>query len=134
MDQGERMHVIVPLLIFGFLLYCVLDVVLTSEDEIRNLPKLVWLVLVLLIPIIGGVAWLVAGRPATHGGAPGGARTATGFGPGRHPSGHGSPAPGGGRPGPSRRPSAPRGPDDDPEFIKQLERRLRRPGEGPPAA
>jgi hypothetical protein len=128
------MHVIVPLLIFGFLLYCVLDVVLTSEEEIRNLPKLVWLVLVLLVPIIGGIAWFVAGRPATHGRAPGGDRRAAGTGPGRHPSGQGGPSARGARSGPAPRPRAPRGPDDDPEFIKQLERRLRRPGEGPPAA
>jgi hypothetical protein len=128
------MHVIVPLLIFGFLLYCVLDVALTSEAEIRNLPKLVWLVLVVLVPIIGGVAWIVAGRPATHGRAPGGDRSAAGFGPGRHPSGQGRATSQGTRPGASRGPRAPRGPDDDPEFIKQLERRLRRPGEGPPAA
>jgi hypothetical protein len=128
------MHVIVPLLIFGFLLYCLLDVVLTSEDAIRNLPKLVWLVLVLLVPILGGVAWIVAGRPAAHGRAPGGDRSATRPGPGRHPSGHGRTTSPSARPGSTRRPRAPLGPDDDPEFIKQLERRLRGPGEGPPAA
>jgi hypothetical protein len=43
--------------------YCVLNIITTPEDQIRNLPKLLWLVLVLLFPIIGGVAWLVAGRP-----------------------------------------------------------------------
>lgn len=43
--------------------YCVLNVITTPEAEVRNLPKILWLVLVLLFPIIGGVAWLVAGRP-----------------------------------------------------------------------
>ena len=43
--------------------YCVLNVITTPEEQVRNLPKLLWLLLVLLFPIIGGVAWLVAGRP-----------------------------------------------------------------------
>ena len=43
--------------------YCVLNIITTPEDQVRNLPKLLWLVLVLLFPIVGGVAWLVAGRP-----------------------------------------------------------------------
>jgi hypothetical protein len=43
--------------------YCVINIVTTPEGEVRNLPKLLWLVLVLLFPIVGGIAWLVAGRP-----------------------------------------------------------------------
>jgi hypothetical protein len=45
------------------LVYCVLNVITTPEHEVRNLPKLLWLVLVIFVPIIGPVAWLVAGRP-----------------------------------------------------------------------
>ena len=40
-----------------------LNVITTPEHEVRNLPKLVWLFLVIIIPIVGGIAWLVAGRP-----------------------------------------------------------------------
>ena len=43
--------------------YCVLNIITTPESEVRNLPKMVWLVLALLFPIVGGIAWLVAGRP-----------------------------------------------------------------------
>ena len=50
------------------LVYCVLNVITTPEDQVRNLPKLLWLVLVILLPLIGGIAWLVAGRPV--GGTP----------------------------------------------------------------
>jgi hypothetical protein len=46
------------------LVFCVLDVVTTPEDAVRNLPKLLWLLLVVVLPLVGGVAWLVAGRPA----------------------------------------------------------------------
>ena len=43
--------------------YCVLNIITTPEEQVRNLPKLLWLALVLFFPIVGGVAWLVAGRP-----------------------------------------------------------------------
>ena len=43
--------------------YCVLNIITTPDSEVRNLPKMVWLLLVLFFPIVGGVAWLVAGRP-----------------------------------------------------------------------
>ncbi len=43
--------------------YCVLNVITTPEYEVRNLPKLTWLLLVLFFPIVGGIAWLAAGRP-----------------------------------------------------------------------
>lgn len=43
--------------------YCVLNVLTTPDGEVRNLPKVGWLLLVLLFPLVGGVAWLVAGRP-----------------------------------------------------------------------
>ena len=45
------------------LVYCVLSVVTTPEGQCRNLPKLLWLLLVIVLPIAGGIAWLVAGRP-----------------------------------------------------------------------
>jgi hypothetical protein len=43
--------------------YCVLNIITTPDEQVRNLPKLLWLLLVLFFPIVGGVAWLVAGRP-----------------------------------------------------------------------
>jgi hypothetical protein len=55
------------------LVYCVLNVITTPESQVRNLPKLLWLALVILLPLIGGIAWLVAGRPqsvARPGGLP----------------------------------------------------------------
>jgi hypothetical protein len=122
------------LAMFVFLLYCVLDVILTEAGLIRNLPKLTWLLLVVFLPLVGGIAWLVAGRPGSAGAAPGSSSS-------RRPDGYRSstrgnpvhrpppvPPPGG---NPRRaRPAAPRGPDDDPAFLAELERRLRPPDEG----
>jgi hypothetical protein len=88
------------------LVYCVLNVVTTPEGECRNLPKLVWLVLVVLLPIAGGIAWLVAGRPV------GRRRPAT-------PAGDRGVPPEYDRPGRA----AAQNPDDDAEFLAQLKAR-----------
>ncbi|QIK66177.1 hypothetical protein G7072_07310 [Nocardioides sp. HDW12B] len=48
-------------------IYCVVSVILTPDGATRNLPKLAWLFLVLLFPLVGSIAWLVAGRPDTAG-------------------------------------------------------------------
>jgi hypothetical protein len=50
------------LLFFALWLFCLIDVITTPEHECRNLPKLVWLLLVVLLLDIGSIAWLVAGR------------------------------------------------------------------------
>ncbi len=43
--------------------FCVIDVILTREEDTRHLGKVPWLLLVLIFPLVGSVAWLVAGRP-----------------------------------------------------------------------
>ena len=45
------------------LVFCVIDIIQTPEYTTRNLSKGWWLVLVIVLPLIGCVAWLVAGRP-----------------------------------------------------------------------
>jgi hypothetical protein len=52
-------------------LYAVIDVLATSGERHRVLPKLLWLVLVVLAPVIGTVAWFGAGRPRYAGWQPG---------------------------------------------------------------
>lgn len=71
-------------------IYAVIDCVRTPEDEVRGLPKIVWVFVILLFPIAGSIAWLVAGRPQSL----------------RLPT--------------PPRAAPPRGPDDDPDFLKGL--------------
>lgn len=66
---------------FGFLIfmvvwiYALLDVIQTDSILTRNLPKQIWLLLVVFVPLIGSIAWLVAGRPLYASWAPGGEST-----------------------------------------------------------
>ncbi|SES42718.1 PLDc N-terminal domain-containing protein [Actinokineospora terrae] len=46
-------------------IFCLVDVITAPEGSHRNLPKFGWLLLVLVLPLIGSLLWLVAGRPQT---------------------------------------------------------------------
>jgi hypothetical protein len=85
--------------------YALVDCIQTEDTAVRGLPKLGWLVVIAFFWIIGPVAWLIAGRDR---GRP---RSSTPW-----PAG---PASGTGQQRPSRRVIAP---DDDPEFMQQLNR------------
>ncbi|PPK71052.1 PLDc N-terminal domain-containing protein [Actinokineospora auranticolor] len=50
----------------GLWIFCLVDVITTPEGLTRNLPKIGWLLIVLILPLVGSVLWLVAGRPQTE--------------------------------------------------------------------
>lgn len=87
-------------LALGVWIFCIIDVITTPEDQVRNLPKLAWLLIVILLLDVGSIAWLVAGR-----------------------SWNASPAVGAAGPRPGRAPARATNPDDDQEFLDSLRRR-----------
>lgn len=58
------------LLILALEIFCLIDVVTSDQDRIRNLPKIAWFLLILFFPLVGSLVWLIAGRP--RGGRSGG--------------------------------------------------------------
>ena len=48
--------------------YCLYDVITTDDSLIRNLPKIAWFVIVLVLFDLGSILWLCFGRPRMHGG------------------------------------------------------------------
>ena len=85
--------------------YCIFDVISTDEALMRNMPKILWLVVVIVLPTVGSVAWLLLGRPEGAGLRPGDTSTYR-------------------RPRPMRPP--PRAPDDDPVFLARLDDETKR--------
>ncbi|UZN04326.1 PLD nuclease N-terminal domain-containing protein [Cellulomonas sp. S1-8] len=49
----------------ALLVFCLIDAIQSDPDRVRNLSKGWWIVLIVVLPLVGGVAWLVAGRPQT---------------------------------------------------------------------
>lgn len=76
-----------------------------DSEDIRALPKIAWVFIILLFAPVGPIAWFIAGRPVPA------ARTDA-WGPGR-----GAP--------PAPRPHRPVAPDDDPEFLAGLAKQQR---------
>lgn len=66
---------LVPLAIFALWLYCIFDVIAADNVLVRNLPKGLWLVLVIFLPTIGSIAWLTLGRPLYASWRPGDTRS-----------------------------------------------------------
>lgn len=52
------------LLVLALWIYAFIDCLNTPEEEVKGLPKVVWVIIILLFGevLVGPVAWLVAGR------------------------------------------------------------------------
>jgi Phospholipase_D-nuclease N-terminal len=44
-------------------IYCLYDVITTEDALVRNLPKIAWFVIVLVLFDLGAILWLAFGRP-----------------------------------------------------------------------
>ena len=58
---------VVALALLVLWIFCILDVISTEDVLCRNLPKYVWLLIVIILPDIGSIAWLLLGRPVGAG-------------------------------------------------------------------
>ncbi|AZM89626.1 PLD nuclease N-terminal domain-containing protein [Streptomyces sp. W1SF4] len=62
------------LLILALTIYAFIDCLNTPEEEVKHLPKTVWVLIILLFSIVGPVVWLFAGRKRSAAGGGGRAR------------------------------------------------------------
>ncbi|HSV40630.1 MAG TPA: PLDc N-terminal domain-containing protein [Nocardioidaceae bacterium] len=58
-----RVYLVMSLVSLVLCIYCVIRIIQTTDAEIRYLPKFGWLILVLLFPLVGSIAWLAVGNP-----------------------------------------------------------------------
>ncbi len=83
-------RLILVLAVVALTVYALVDCIQADERQIRTLPKAGWIPLIVLLVGIGPLAWFFVGRPRT--------------------------LPPRGNQGPAR----PRGPEDDPDFLRNL--------------
>ncbi|MCL2089752.1 MAG: PLDc N-terminal domain-containing protein [Micrococcales bacterium] len=84
----KALPVVVAVALF---VYCLIDSIQADESRVRNLPRLLWMVVIVAVPVVGPVAWLVAGRPLWQ------------------PPWHAT-----------QEPTRPLAPDDDPDFLASI--------------
>lgn len=92
-------RLLIPLIIVsvGVMIYALIEAISTPSDRTRIMPKGIWIVVIILVPLIGGVLWLLFGNENSYL-----ASTVQGF---QKTSG----------------PTRPTTPDDDEEFLRSLD-------------
>ncbi len=81
------LRVLMYVLPIALAIYAIADISRTDESNIKLMPKWAWFLIVILVTIVGPIAWLIAGKNRFR----------------RPPKRQG-----------------PKGPDDDPDFLKGL--------------
>ena len=96
----------VGIAVFCLWIFCLVDVIVTDDSLCRHLPKMMWLLVVLLLPLVGSILWLAVGKPRVQSRGYTTRPSSTGFPeyerPGRHVATN---------------------PDDDAEFLRQCRER-----------
>jgi hypothetical protein len=87
------LRVLPVLVVLVLVVYCLVDLAQSPADEVRALPRSVWALAILFLPVLGAIGWLLLGRP----GGPAASPTAPGASGAR-----------------------PVAPDDDPVFLARL--------------
>jgi hypothetical protein len=95
-----RLYVLLFLVQIVLAVFALISCLSAEDGQIRALPRLVWVLIILFFPLVGAIAWFLAGRPARTE-APGGRWRGGGFG--------------------EHKRTRPVSPDDDPEFLKSLD-------------
>jgi len=57
-----RLWIVLGVAAAVFYIYSVADCALFDRSRVRGLPKPVWLLVIILFPVIGGVLWFLIGR------------------------------------------------------------------------
>ncbi|TNH30620.1 PLDc_N domain-containing protein [Micromonospora orduensis] len=94
-----RLYVLLFLVQIVLAVCALISCLSAEEGQIRALPRIAWVLIILFFPLVGSIAWFVAGRePGARGTRPAGG-------------------------GPVERPRRPLAPDDDPEFLRSVQER-----------
>lgn len=55
-------------LVIALMVFALVDIIRRDDSQVRYMPKFVWLLLVILLPLIGAALWFALGREYPQGG------------------------------------------------------------------
>ncbi|RKN41847.1 PLD nuclease N-terminal domain-containing protein [Streptomyces hoynatensis] len=56
------LRVLLFLVPLALAIYALVDCISSEDEEVRHLPKLVWIVLIVFAPVVGALTWILIGR------------------------------------------------------------------------
>ncbi|WP_240034828.1 PLD nuclease N-terminal domain-containing protein [Glaciihabitans arcticus] len=56
------LRILFPFLVIAFDIFCIVDVILSKSWQIKTLNKVFWIIIILLLPVIGGILWFIFGK------------------------------------------------------------------------
>jgi hypothetical protein len=101
-----RLFLILVAITVVLTIFAVVDAAVADRTRVRGLPRPAWFIVIVFIPLVGALLWFFVGRPRR---ADGGRADK----PRRQAGGN-----------PRRSSPRPSGPDDDPDFLRRLQRDL----------
>ena len=53
---------VLSLLLLALMIGALVDIILRPSDSVKHLPKVVWVIMVIFLPVIGSILWFLIGR------------------------------------------------------------------------
>ena len=64
------MGLVFSILVLVLMIGALIDIITRRDDQVKHLPKMVWIIIVILLPLIGSALWFALGREYGEGGVP----------------------------------------------------------------
>lgn len=58
------------LLVIALMIGALIDIITRDDSQVKYLPKMVWIIIVILLPLIGSALWFAIGREYGEAGVP----------------------------------------------------------------
>lgn len=56
------MGVVFSILVLALLVGALIDIITRRDDQVKHLPKVFWIILVIIVPLAGSLIWFLVGR------------------------------------------------------------------------
>jgi len=56
------MYIALTIAYLALVIFALVDVITSNDGQIKHLPKVGWILLIVFLPLIGSVVWLIAGK------------------------------------------------------------------------
>jgi hypothetical protein len=61
-QYAPKVYLIISLLTLALLIFALVDLITSDNSQVKHLPKLVWVLIVLFFPLVGSIVWLLVGK------------------------------------------------------------------------